>query len=217
MMQITPVLYLEIVDYAIRELLNSNNKQFKLEKENTKYRFVTFSEKSVERFLKKYMLAYINENFNVDRNNKVIIFDTCPVYNNEANELYLGKVSKRKQRIVESNTPVKYFINERYIKMPDDKLAILFDKIFDGWFKKSPVENIYFVRCNTLPAKEAINQAKVILKSALIDRKDKQKSKRIFVRDINDFIYSRIKVVPTYKQNIEYQTYLERLIFPHVT
>lgn len=215
-MQITPILYLEIVDYALTMLLNSKSKKFSLKKDNTKYRFVTFSEKAVEAFLRKHMLSYIQKNFgSVDRNNKVIIFDTCPAYSNEANELYLGKVSKRKQKLVRTNTPVKYFLGERYIKLPDEKLAILFDRIFDSWFKHSPVDNIYFVRCNTLPAKEAVNQAKTVLKSAMLNT-DKAKNKKLFARDINDFIYSR-NVRPIYKQNIEYQTYIERLIFPHVS
>lgn len=213
MMTIKPVLYIELIDYGLWRLLNSNNPKFKIIKDNSKYIFATFVKREVKAFLKECLTEYINERFKADRNNRVMIFDTCSAYSSGLNDLYLSRVSKRKQTIINNKIAIKYFLRERYIKLPEEQISKIFDKIFDEWFKKSEFPNIYFVRCNSLPAKEAVKQAKDVLKGALLDL-DEHRINSKFLIDMNDFIYSRLKNV-IYPINTDFQHYIERLIFPH--
>lgn len=213
MIKIKPVLYIDLIDYGLKQLLNADNKKFKIVKDNSKYIFATFVKKEVKQFLTDTLTQYINETYKTDRNNRIMIFDTCPAYMSGLNDLYLHRISKRKQVIINNKIRIKYFLKERYIKLPEEKLAKIFDNIFDQWFKKSPFNNIYFVRCNTLSAVEAIRQAKLVLKSILLDLDNSHKTNRCLV-DINDFIYSRLKNV-IYPNNLDFQHYIERLIFTH--
>lgn len=219
MRKICIVPYKLAVNRVYDELFCSEYAPFTFSKQHNKYRLsYRFPEKKFTKLAKSVISDWAKGLKSESDKTVFIVVDTCKIQDNYLADLYFNTLSDAKKKIFSMNAPVKYFFTDRSVRLPEDKIAEVFDHIFDEWFSEPKEDNLVFVRCSNLPCHASVTQIHSAFKGILnnnlqarINRADLQAS---LVKDLNEVIYSQVKD-KEYPQNIEMVQYLEKMIFPY--
>lgn len=216
MIKILSLSYKHLVTHAYKALFFSEDAPFTFSKQYNKYRLTyRFPKKKFYKLASTDIVNYLTELSNKYIDHKILVLDTCYIGDNYLSDIYGNQISDSKKKILDSEPNVKYYFTDRSIRLPENQIADIFDAIFNKWFENSSIKNIYFVRCKTLPFKEALSQAKYLFKG--IEFNEINESDDTILGDLNDVIYSSIlkKLNNPYPKNQEFQNFIEKLIFPY--
>lgn len=209
-MTIKPILYQELVYNVYKSLLNEET-IFPIIKQENKYVLAKLNKNKIKQYIKNTVMDILQEHSGtLGQRDYIVVIDTCKASQNELCDFYLSRLSDKKRSIIKEQTNIKYFLRDRTIRLPEEIIAKLFDDIFNTYFKKPTIRNVYFIRATNLPAYEVYNQLKEEFGNIISDIT--YSDEIIHIKDINWFLWHRIKNVH-FSKNTDLIQYIKKLFF----